>query len=231
MKAVFTFAATVLASAIVGAADIPARLPNPDGKPGNASKPVKVYILAGQSNMVGMGDLSGAKNVYTGVYFSSDPTVPDQSFQIYKVGNFKTSALTIIDDNGKATKTPIAEGQFQVPQHGVYHFQCGFGESSFCKMQLDGKSVYNRSKGGESVKEQITLKPGTQYRFKISGFKETPPRFWIQKMDLLGNGDLEAVAKRKVSSLGLLMTTATGPCETMCTSRKPDLQRMAKARL
>ena len=39
------------------AMDIPAQLTKPDGKPGDASKPVKVYILAGQSNMVGMGDL------------------------------------------------------------------------------------------------------------------------------------------------------------------------------
>ena len=46
---------------------IPASLPDPDGNPGDSSKPVKVYILAGQSNMVGMGNLSGAKNVYDGV--------------------------------------------------------------------------------------------------------------------------------------------------------------------
>ena len=41
----------------VSAADVPAQLSDPDGKPGDATKPVKVYILAGQSNMVGMGDL------------------------------------------------------------------------------------------------------------------------------------------------------------------------------
>src|SRR5438045_490512 len=29
----------------------------PDGKPGVAGKPVKVFILMGQSNMVGMGDI------------------------------------------------------------------------------------------------------------------------------------------------------------------------------
>ena len=31
--------------------------PTPDGKPGAAGKPVQVYILMGQSNMVGMGDI------------------------------------------------------------------------------------------------------------------------------------------------------------------------------
>ena len=38
---------------------VPAQLPDPDGEPGDTSKPVKVYILSGQSNMVGMGDIRG----------------------------------------------------------------------------------------------------------------------------------------------------------------------------
>jgi len=40
---------------------IPLELSRPDEKPGNLQKPVKVYILAGQSNMVGMGDIAGAR--------------------------------------------------------------------------------------------------------------------------------------------------------------------------
>lgn len=55
--------------------EIPAMLPRPDGKPGDASKPVKVYILAGQSNMVGMGDISGARPIYPSVFVSADPAV------------------------------------------------------------------------------------------------------------------------------------------------------------
>jgi hypothetical protein len=43
------------------AGEIPVQLPKPDGKPGEATKPVKVYLLAGQSNMNGMGDLTGAR--------------------------------------------------------------------------------------------------------------------------------------------------------------------------
>ena len=35
----------------------PTTLPKPDDKPGAAGKPVKVFILMGQSNMVGMGDI------------------------------------------------------------------------------------------------------------------------------------------------------------------------------
>ncbi|MFT6562438.1 MAG: hypothetical protein ACJAX6_000821, partial [Limisphaerales bacterium] len=34
-------------------------LPDPDGKPANMTKPVQVYILLGQSNMLGAGRVSG----------------------------------------------------------------------------------------------------------------------------------------------------------------------------
>ncbi len=54
---------------------IPLHLPRPDGQPGNPAKPVKVYILAGQSNMVGMGDITGASPAYPSVYLSADPAI------------------------------------------------------------------------------------------------------------------------------------------------------------
>ena len=36
-------------------------LPDPDGKPADMSKPVQVYILLGQSNMLGFGKIKGGK--------------------------------------------------------------------------------------------------------------------------------------------------------------------------
>jgi len=39
--------------------NIPYPLPDPDASTGVTNKPVKVYIMSGQSNMVGMGDVSG----------------------------------------------------------------------------------------------------------------------------------------------------------------------------
>jgi len=38
---------------------IPYPLPDPDSTPPDSTKPVKVYILSGQSNMVGMGNING----------------------------------------------------------------------------------------------------------------------------------------------------------------------------
>ncbi len=43
----------------VAAKEIPAQLPDPADKPPVTNKPVKVCILSGQSNMVGMGDIRG----------------------------------------------------------------------------------------------------------------------------------------------------------------------------
>ncbi|MDC0144370.1 sialate O-acetylesterase [Verrucomicrobia bacterium] len=169
------------------AAEVSFPLPDPDGKPGDATKPIKVYILAGQSNMVGMGNLSGARNVYDGVYLSSDPGVTDGPLQIYKVGNYKTSPLSVYLPDGKKTDKPIAEGQFEVSRSGVYQLSCGFGASSRAVMLLDGKVI----------RQEVKLVAGKRYSFAIKDFKGESPRFWMRKMDLLGNGDLEAVAKRE----------------------------------
>ncbi len=56
-------------------APIPLNLPRPDDQSGNPAKPVRVYILAGQSNMVGMGDITGAQPEYPSVYLSADPSI------------------------------------------------------------------------------------------------------------------------------------------------------------
>ena len=55
----------------------------------NEGNEIRVFYLGGQSNMDGMGDLSGARNVYTGIYLISDPAIADGPFQIYRVGNYK----------------------------------------------------------------------------------------------------------------------------------------------
>ncbi|HUG68464.1 MAG TPA: hypothetical protein VMM76_11995 [Pirellulaceae bacterium] len=54
----FVFLAAVLLRP--AAAQVPDQLPAPDGKPADQSKPVKVYILLGQSNMLGFGKVGPA---------------------------------------------------------------------------------------------------------------------------------------------------------------------------
>jgi alpha-galactosidase len=197
-KPLSTLSALVLAGAALSAPaqDIPARLPAPDGKPGASAKPVKVYILAGQSNMVGMGTLSGARNSYAGIYLGSDPETPAGPLDIWQVGRFKTAPLAVFDAGGAPARDPIARGSFEVPERGVYQIQCGSGESSFVSMEVGGKPAYSRAAGSAPVRHEITLEPGKRHPFAITGFTGEAPRFWLSKQDLLGNGDLEAVVKR-----------------------------------
>ena len=63
MKKTFTTLALTLA-ATFGAGNAMAQdaLPDPDGQPADMSQPVQVYILMGQSNMVGFGRIAGADN-------------------------------------------------------------------------------------------------------------------------------------------------------------------------
>ena len=51
-------------------AQLPDPLPRPDGKKADMSKPVHVYILMGQSNMLGFGKVAGLKDacVNKGLY-------------------------------------------------------------------------------------------------------------------------------------------------------------------
>ncbi|MFO8014627.1 MAG: sialate O-acetylesterase [Phycisphaerae bacterium] len=192
MALVFTTVALDAAAEVV-----PDVLPDPDTTPPATDKPVKVYILAGQSNMVGMGDISGARNTYTGVFFTSNPAAPTGPMDIYRVGKYKIAPLAVYRTDGTPAVKPIARGQVEVPETGVYEVHCGSGERSCNVMELDGKQVYRRVAGGKPAKQDVTLQAGRRYAFTVSGFQGQPPRFWMQKTDLLGHGDLEAVAKRE----------------------------------
>lgn len=74
-KLTYPFAGFLMLFAFSQAAMIPLNLPAPDGKAGDTTKPVKVYVLSGQSNMVGMGDIKGASAQYGNHYYLSDPAL------------------------------------------------------------------------------------------------------------------------------------------------------------
>ena len=57
-KTVLMLATIMLLTLQADAAEVSKQLPDPDGKPADMSKPVKVYILMGQSNMLAFGNLS-----------------------------------------------------------------------------------------------------------------------------------------------------------------------------
>jgi len=60
-KAALVLAVLISSTLTILAAEVPKELPRPDGKEADMSKPVQVYILMGQSNMLCMGKVAGEK--------------------------------------------------------------------------------------------------------------------------------------------------------------------------
>jgi hypothetical protein len=80
--------AVALSASFAFAQDTAKPLPKPDGKPAEVTKPVKVFILLGQSNMLGMGKVAGA---------DKDGTL-EHAVQVKKLYPF------LVDDAGKWTE-------------------------------------------------------------------------------------------------------------------------------
>jgi alpha-galactosidase len=171
----------LLSTLALTAKEIPTILPDPDHKPVDGTKPVKVYLLAGQSNMVGMGTLAGAKNLYAGLFLTSDPAVREGPFEIYKVGKYKVSHLKVSDLDGKPSQKPLMKGTLKVPLAGTF------------RIHAQGKITIN----GEVAPDEIFLNPGQRYPFQITNLNGRATHFHLEKTDLLGNGDLENVVKRE----------------------------------
>ncbi|MBT8038419.1 MAG: hypothetical protein KJO21_12835 [Verrucomicrobiae bacterium] len=54
---------------------VPVNLPAPDNQPVDKTKPVKVFILSGQSNALGFGKVAGSSPLYSSIFLSADPSV------------------------------------------------------------------------------------------------------------------------------------------------------------
>ena len=139
------------------AKDIPKQLPDPDTMPLVANKPAKVYILSGQSNMVGIGQVRAGGTRWSGV---TDATVSVYEGPWSPKANYdeltptETKALPVY---GGVKPTPFPGGGTQVVRgfielktSGVYRFNPGYQASTFNIMALDGIEVY-RKEVGESA--------------------------------------------------------------------------------
>lgn len=103
----------ILTAASAVADTVPARLPQPDGKPADMSKPVKVYILAGQSNMVGFGTLKGARPVYPSIFLSADPGVKPGRMPVGPSALLPHGVYRSADGDKTGAKVAIYAGSYQ----------------------------------------------------------------------------------------------------------------------
>ncbi|MEE2888560.1 MAG: sialate O-acetylesterase, partial [Planctomycetota bacterium] len=216
---------------------VPAVLPRPADKAGDVRKPVQVYILAGQSNMVGMGDIGGARPLYPSVFLSADPRIVPgrmpvgssalntlQIFQAAAANASRGATATIFpgaydpgtdyDKRSPARLAPVTLGAVggklpavdgphtlvvtafvQVPTTGRYQVHAGFGRSSHSVVTLDGKEIYRKDVGSSAVINTVTLEKGKRYPVKVTYLQGGSASFWMEQVEIKGQGDLETVTK------------------------------------
>jgi alpha-galactosidase len=157
--------------------------------------PVKVYILAGQSNMVGIGgiDSGGTRwgdemidpvlSVYPGSY---DPEVDyDQmeASEVVKLKKFGGVNPTPYPNTG----VQIVRGQVRMPVTGIYEFRPGYGSSSENIMVIDGQEVHRREPGGEPKHSPIKLEGAKAVPFKITYLNHNANGLgWHSRLDVPG---------------------------------------------
>ena len=160
-----------------------------------SDKPVKVFLLSGQSNMVGAGKVDGGSSrwgnqfiapvvsVYKGEY---DPQADYDSME-------PTKTLKL-DAFGGVRPTPypgggthVTRGSVQVKETGMYEFRPGYGGSTYNVMEVDGKVVHRQEVGEDPVRTEIKLEGGKKVPFKITYFtKQANGLGWIVRLDVPG---------------------------------------------
>ena len=193
----------------VQAKAIPVQLPDPDEKPPTTDKPVKVFILAGQSNMVGIGQVSGGGTRWSGV---TDATV-----SVYEGGYDaqidydKATPIKVVDlpvyGGVKPTPFPgggtqIARGKISLKTSGVYEFRPGYQASEVCIMELDGVEVHRKEPGKGAVRKKIKIEGGKPYAFKITFLSNAANGLgWYTRTDIPGTLQTVVYEDKKFSHL------------------------------
>jgi hypothetical protein len=170
-------------------------IPKPDGKPADMTKPVQVFILLGQSNMVGMGKLSGGSkrwgreftepvvSVYSGAYDPKadyDALKPEKAVALQSFGGTEPTPYP-------GGGTQVVRGLLQPAETGLYEFNPGYGESEQCCMVVNGVEVHRKEPGGKAVKEPVKLTAGEKVPFKITYLTAHADGLgWMTRMDVPG---------------------------------------------
>ncbi|MFT5498031.1 MAG: hypothetical protein ACI9TH_003439 [Kiritimatiellia bacterium] len=149
-------------------------LPDPDGKPADMSKPVQVYILLGQSNMLGAGKVAGGegslenavktKGTYPYLVDEAGNWTERKDVRNVRVMGSGTGAMRRFNNEWMAIK-----GGKIGPEFGIGHY---LGNAIDAPVMVLKSCIGNRSLGWD------LLPPGSaqyEYEGKIyAGYKESP---------------------------------------------------------
>ncbi|MFU8848082.1 MAG: PA14 domain-containing protein [Opitutales bacterium] len=157
--------------------------------------PVQVYILAGQSNMVGIGqvDSGGSRwgkemidpvlSVYPGAYDASVDYDKLKATETLKLESFGGAKPTPYPNTG----VQIVRGQIKMPETGLYEFRPGYGSSSENIMLVNGQEVHRKEPGSKALYSPIKLEAGQAVPFKITYLNKNANGLgWHARLDIPG---------------------------------------------
>ena len=199
-------------------------LPDPDGKPADMTKPVQVYILMGQSNMLGFGKIAGGKDGCLDYACKEEGLYP---FLVDDAGNWterKDVRNVFVMGSGGPGKMGVKKNEFLTtkagrigPEIGIGHH---LGEATDAPVLILKSCIGNRALGWD------LLPPGSEsFEFTDAkgviwvhpGYKGTPER-WVKGTEpkkigwyagLQYDGDV-ARAKKVLSELDKYYSGAKG---------------------
>jgi hypothetical protein len=158
-------------------------------------KPVKVFILSGQSNMVGAGKVDGGNSrwgdqfidpvvsVYKGPYDPEAKYDELKAVETLKLESFGGTNPTPYPGGG----TQVARGFVQVKESGIYEFRPGYGGSMDNIMEVAGKVVHRKEPGQDAIRTQVKLEGGKKVPFKISYLSNDANGLgWLVRLDVPG---------------------------------------------
>ena len=164
-------------------------------EPTPAGRLVRVFILSGQSNMVGAGKVDGGSSrwgsqflepvvsVYRGTYDPQADYDAMQPVKTLKLEKFGGVQPTPYPGGG----VHVTRGFVQVKETGLYEFRPGYGGSMHNIMEVDGQEVHRKKVGQDAVRAEIKLEGGKKVPFKITYVTTDANGLgWIVRMDVPG---------------------------------------------
>ena len=172
----------------------------------------KVYVLLGQSNMVGFGQVSaesGGTRIQSLYVAEDEGAEPGLVLSVYSgahdpATDYETlepiaTATVDINNDGDSRwpsvdepHTTVARGYFEAPQTAEYVFSWGHGDSTHASVVLDGREIYRKNIGDSaSTREPFEVVEGQRYALEVTYFTKASPGAWRSQIGLPGT--LEAL--------------------------------------
>jgi len=190
MKAALALAALLSFNLTVLGADVPKVLPDPDGKPADMSKPVQVYILLGQSNMLGAGRIAGdragtlehavkAKKKYPYLVDDAGNWTVRKDVRYVRVMGSGTGRMGRHNNEWMTIKV---KGRGIGPEYGIGHY---VGHATDAPVMILKSCIGNRSLGWDLLPpgseryevEEKDRRTGQTKTFVYAGYKDSPAKW------------------------------------------------------